>query len=358
MKQSEITSVDALVNALEIQRKSRKDIIADTTHMSFSHLDGISKLSVKSEGFSEEYTLTNVAKHQLAQRLQIPWYYYTRMEEMVPDLLVANVNRWLKHNREPRLLRTMDGRIRAFLSHQYRRIENLEVLEHVLEAANSRDDMEPMSMAVTENYMYVKFVCKSFEAEVNVGDIVKCGFSVVNSEIGLSSLQVHSLIFRLVCSNGLVVAEHGNGYRQVHRGLIRTLRAHPYELTEGISQKDKETFATIGPLVKKALDQNIFTNCVDALITAKNVPFKNKSDELIQTIGEQYRLTMNERDLVLKHYLIARDYSVFGLVQATTRASQDLDDYGRASDLETIGGSILRDYVHPSKYMPAYQLVA
>lgn len=44
-----------------------------------------------------------------------------------------------------------------------------------------------------------------------------------------------------------------------------------------------------------------------------------------------------------------RDFSQFGLVNAVTRSSQDVEDYNRATELERIGGTILEDSVKTKK---------
>jgi hypothetical protein len=42
---------------------------------------------------------------------------------------------------------------------------------------------------------------------------------------------------------------------------------------------------------------------------------------------------------------MANDNSAFGLINAVTKASQDIDDYNRATELERLGGEILTDTV-------------
>ena len=45
------------------------------------------------------------------------------------------------------------------------------------------------------------------QAEVSPGDIVQAGVIISNSEVGLGSVSIQPLIYRLVCSNGMVVNE-------------------------------------------------------------------------------------------------------------------------------------------------------
>jgi hypothetical protein len=48
-----------------------------------------------------------------------------------PDGLHRNADTWLHAEPEQRLVRTMDGHARAFLSDRYRRLDNADLLAHV-----------------------------------------------------------------------------------------------------------------------------------------------------------------------------------------------------------------------------------
>lgn len=65
------------------------------------------------------------------------------------------------------------------------------------------------SCEVTEGNLYLKVINKAIRAEVKPGDVVQAGFVVSNSEVGLGSLRVEPLVYRLVCSNGLIVNDYG-----------------------------------------------------------------------------------------------------------------------------------------------------
>ena len=58
----------------------------------------------------------DVAHRQIAARLEIPAKYYDRMRTEAPQMLAKNVNHWLHAQPETRMIRTLDGNVRAFLS--------------------------------------------------------------------------------------------------------------------------------------------------------------------------------------------------------------------------------------------------
>ena len=154
--------------------------------------------------------MKDFAHQQIASRLQIPYRYYQKMQEKSPHLLDNNVNVWFQQTPERRLLRVMDGKVRAFLSDRYRRLDHLELCAAVLPVIQDMKGASIESCEVTESHMYLKVINKRMKAEVTVGDVVQAGFCISNSEIGMGSLRVEPLIYRLVCKNGLIVNDYSN----------------------------------------------------------------------------------------------------------------------------------------------------
>ena len=66
----------------------------------------------------EPLDILPTAHRQLGDYLGIPKKYYDRMLSEDTELLTQNVNRWLRREPELRILRTIDGQTRAFLSNR------------------------------------------------------------------------------------------------------------------------------------------------------------------------------------------------------------------------------------------------
>ena len=177
----------------------------------------------------EPMTITGIAHRQIGTHLRIPAAYYDRMREERPDLLAYNANTWFKQESSQRMLRTLDGSARAYLSNRYRRIDNIDIAGVTLPILGGLPDIRFESCQITESRMYIKAVNPRLQAEVSPGDIVQAGIIISNSEVGLGSVSIQPLIYRLVCSNGMVVNEAaappqpcGARYRQ-RRELQRLL---------------------------------------------------------------------------------------------------------------------------------------
>ena len=63
--------------------------------------------------------------------------------------------------------------------------------------------------------------------------------------------------------------------------------------------------------------------------------------EIVRLTSRDFGLTESERDGVLQYLIEGNDLSLYGLSNAVTRYSQDVDSYDRATDLEAVGYTIM-----------------
>jgi hypothetical protein len=208
----------SLARELERQAQAKKDYLVDTRLVRMETAGGTSRLTIPVNGKGESLPIGDLAARQIADRLKIPFAYYDRMKDALPDLLDQNVNAWFQQNPETRMVRTLDGQARAFLSNRYRRIDNYELAGAVLPTLAETRGVNVVSCEVTERRLYIKVINKRMELEVRPGDIVQSGIVISNSEVGLGALKVESLCFRLICSNGLIAPDYSQ--RKYHIGRI------------------------------------------------------------------------------------------------------------------------------------------
>ena len=194
MKQGK--TLEQLGAELQRQRNSRADFIANTRQLQFKTENNESRIIFKSGNKTLVFGINQLTHQQIASRLGIPLKYYQRMQAEAPALLDENVNNWLEQAPARRMLRAMDGNIRAFLQDRYRRLDNLELCAAVLPIIHEMKGVIIESCEVTEAHLYLKVVNKKMKTEVTVGDVVQAGFVISNSEVGLGHLTVEPMIFR------------------------------------------------------------------------------------------------------------------------------------------------------------------
>ena len=248
-------SIIQLAQELERQRQARKDYIADTRSLYVETDKGNRRLTINMDNTAETFILNELAHKQLADRLQIPQKYYNRMRFEYPSLLDDNINSWLEKIPERRMIRTLDGNVRAVLSDRYRRLDNLELADAVFPLIQEMKGAEIISSEVTETHMYIKVINKRLKAEVTVGDVVQAGIVISNSEVGLGSLKVEPLIFRLVCKNGLIVKDYAQKRYHVGKQIDNDDSAYEIFSDETLAQDDRAFFMKVQDTVRVAIDE-------------------------------------------------------------------------------------------------------
>ena len=162
--------------AAEITRQNsmKEDYLVDTRSLQMEPYDSQIYLHMFDGNTEpvEPMQVNTIAHRQFGTHLKIPAPYYDRMLTEKPELLAANVNAWLQHSPSKRLLRTMGGTARAFLSNRYRRIDNMEIAQAVLPIIGRMKGARFESCQITDSRMYIKVVNPRLEAEVVPGDIV------------------------------------------------------------------------------------------------------------------------------------------------------------------------------------------
>lgn len=243
---------------LQRQREARQDFVTDTRHLEFSaDTDGKATIKINIKGTQYAFGVDELAHKQIASRLQIPYRYYQKMQTEQPALLQENVNIWLHDAPERRMIRTLDGRVRAFLSDRYRRLDNLELCASVIPVIREMAGAEINSCDVTESHLYLKVVNKKLKAEVSVGDVVQAGFVISNSEVGLGSVKVEPLIYRLVCKNGLIMKDYSQ--KKYHVGKqIEGDSAYELYSDAALQADDKAFFMKVEDTVRAAADETKF----------------------------------------------------------------------------------------------------
>ena len=248
---------------------------------------------------------------------------------------------WFNMNPTTRMVRTLDGTARAFLSERYRRIDNYEIAETVLPIISDIQDARVESCEVTDQRMYIKVVNPRLSTEVTPGDIVQSGILITNSEVGMSSMSIQPLVYRLVCTNGMVINDAATRRYHIGRG---NQAGEDYSLysNETLAADDRALMLKVQDTVKAAVDQVRFEKVVammrearEARITTTDIP------QMIELASSDFGFSKKESSGILDYLIHGGEFSLYGLANAVTRAAQDVESYDRSTDMESIGYSIL-----------------
>lgn len=339
MKQGRTLS--ELVRELERQQDSRQDFLADTRKLIMTG-DKYPKLVLEDH---DSFKMTEHCHSQIAGRLKIPKRYYDRMRDVSPELFAQNVNHWFKQEPEMRMIRTLDGDARAFLSNHYRALDNYDLMSAALptlqEAANNETGMEIKSCEVTSLRLYLKVVFPRVQGEVKKGDPVQAGIVISNSEVGAGAVKVEPLVYRLVCTNGMIAGSTlrkyhvGRGNGELGDDIREILSDHTRQLD------DAAMWAKVRDVVRASFDRAIFEENLIKLKRATGQMIEASPVKAVEAVKKQFRFTDPQGDAIMRHLIEGGDLSRWGLANAVTRTASDEIDYESATELERAGGRII-----------------
>ena len=173
------------------------------------------------------------------------------------------------------------------------------------------------------------------------GDIVQAGVIISNSEVGLGSVNIQPLVYRLVCKNGMVVNDAAT--RRNHVGRINSADENFLLYSaETLAADDHAFMLKIQDTVRAAVDEVNFSRVVGMMQEAATVKMNTANvPEVVRLASRDFGITDEEHPGVLQHLIEGKDLTLYGLANAVTRYSQDVASYDRATDLESIGYNIL-----------------
>lgn len=336
-------TLQSLAAEIESQRDRKKDFVASTTALTVVPT-GNASMPVAIETKLGQFPIRDLALGQMAEHTKIPMIYTRRLAAEHPELLATNLNTLLHAKPADRLIRTLDGNDRAFLSNAYQRIDNVDVANVAMEALldSGAGHLEMRSCEVTESRLYLKASFPNITREVKskrVGDLVEAGVMITNSEVGLGAVSVTPFAFFLVCTNGMV---RDKAKRWAHLGGRVSADEMAYLSDDTIKAGDRFDLGRIRDAVKHAMSVPVFDKWIERLeeTTAQAIPAANVSDA-IEVLGEKLIFTQTERKSVLTHLIEGGDLSRYGLMNAVTRSAQDSESYDRATELEAAGQRVI-----------------
>jgi len=314
--------LQTLVEELEKQRplKWNEKVGSSALHMVSANGQIAFRIKEKENPFS----ITKPCHSQIAERLEIPAKYYHRMESEAPELLVENVNTWLKRMEKDVFIRGLGPNLRAFLSDRYRVIDHLDVLYCSLNELQAHEaEIEDCFLSEIEMNVKVKSQrLKDFIRDRD--DLITGGLLLTNSETGHRALRVEPRIFRVLCTNGMVLEDFMS--RQVHLGG-RDDELFDESVYLSIRRSIRELFGSFGEIVQ-------------ALRETTEIKIKSPQ-KVINNLVEHYRLSENQKENILIAFGAEPESDKYGIANAVTRAAQKEEGWEKSLELEKIGGRLI-----------------
>ena len=340
-----------LATEIERQRDNRKDFIAPTDRLALIPSDDVNDVFMSGiPGMDPR--LNDLAHRQVGSYVGVPAIYYDRMRSAAPALLAENVNHWFNANPEKRMVRTLDNRVRAFLSDAYRPLENHDLAEAVLPALLDQD-LEIISSEITERRLYIKAVDRRINRDIPTGknrmgdgshvifDTVSPAIVISNSEVGSGALSVETAVWTRACTNLAIFAQrslrkyHVGGRHQIAEDMVHLLSDETRKAT------DKAVWLQVRDVVKGAFDEAKFDASLDEMRGMEKQPIAGDPVKAIDLAAKALDIRELEKPSILRHLIEGGDLTRYGLFNALTRTGEDQADYDRATDFERMGGKLI-----------------
>lgn len=340
-------NVQELTAEIERQKKSSRDFVSPASKLEMvmtatPDRGNVPGLMVADAGV---FPVGQYAGRHIAEKFKIPGRYYDRMRDEAPELLIDNVNTWMRRADTSHMVRTLDGGCRAFLSDAYRPIDNWVVAAGVLsQVKRSGLQIDIMSCEITERKMYIQLVTPEVTGTIRQGEVIMAGLTISNSEIGHGAATFENLVYFLACENGM---RGSRSFRKTHVGGrlgngaddVLVLSNATRQLSDGafVSAMQDMTQSALSQL---ALDEEIkkITPAMDRELKASHAP------DVVTEIKNTFNLSEAESEGVLDRFIESGDLSQFGLSSAVTNLANDqelVQDYDRVIELQKLGSDLV-----------------
>jgi hypothetical protein len=120
-----------------------------------------------------------------------------------------------------------------------------------------------------------------------------------------------------------------------------------------LAADDKAFVLKVRDVVEAAVSEATFRLVAEKMRKTRNIRLTRDPVKAVEVLANRYVLNESERSSVLRHLILEGDLSAYGIVNAVTHFSHDVEDYDRATEFEALGGKLVELPVSESKVMAA-----
>lgn len=266
------------------------------------------------------YAISDWAKSQLLSKLGIPVTYYNKCPVVLQELQYSYWRDQIAARKTEFLVRGRGDLIRGILSSRYAVINDLALMQ-ALEPLFV-EGMVITLFEVTDRSFHMRLVSPNPVADSGHQDPLYCGVHISNSEVGYRPVSIDSIVYREVCSNGLIrLHDQTSIFRRRHIG--KTPADFSYQVLQAarsavcLAEETAESFAR-----------------------SKYRPILN-TEERVHSLGKKWELSKTLQQSIIDQ-ISAEAYpkTEFALINAITSVAQGLEPDHRYR-MESLAGSLV-----------------
>lgn len=312
--------------AKEIGRGWKTNTVVNKNGRNFELSDDMKLVIINDRGEEKAMDMTDTAFSQLCTRLGVPAQYLRKCAKAGKvDLVRQNFDGWSNDHKVDFVVREHDGVARSVMSTEYAPYDSYKILRELSHTVDSKRFV-PAQVHLSTDRLHVRFV--DFTALPINGDKspLYAGFTIDSSDVGRGALAMRYFLYRLVCTNGLMISKGG--------GDLFRLRHSGEKMTESKMQRFVNSMRDVDLLTKTAVEvigENQSHNLRPFELEALTEKAKNK-------------LTLSEKAIERMQYLMSEDgpYDMtrWGFINSLTEVAQNYTLDTRI-EMESYAGDML-----------------
>ncbi|WP_226035636.1 hypothetical protein [Aquibacillus saliphilus] len=252
------------------------------------------------------------------------------------DLVSSQFNHFLSGDDRMMKMRTVQGnRIKGFVGMNYKKFDDYDLFNLVNDyLVDNELDYDVKILNKDDEHTRIRLMLNDVDSNMGMAhengidyDIVQGGIEITNSEIGSNGIGLNSLVYRQVCSNGMMglIGDEDNKEIFHKRGNDFSPFARRNSLNSGI---------------EKAVDQS--NNSIKLFERTKNIEVKNPKEEF-NRISSRYKLGQHHVSSLMDMYSQEPQENYYGIINAISRhADRNFKtDYKNRAKFEFMASDIL-----------------
>lgn len=290
----------------------------------------VTKMFEDGEGFNLEFE--DIGFNQMCQKIEVkelyPYgqkLYEAGQTARLSSLFNYHLEDYNQKGDKDWWIRSKNDKCRAVMTERYGIYDNDFIADTIYQ--NFRDkNIDIVGHSLSDYYMNCRI--RLLDNVFNVGkngkdDPLYMAIHIMNSEIGLSSVNMFLVVYRQVCTNGLIREESNMVFRQKHLG-------NGTENLEEISERLSRAFEIAQTQGKGMLEEFAETQEEKIEMPMENIRYLSRSQGYSQKFTES----------VEQNYLEEKDDTRFGLINSFTAAARDMNFEDRIQ-VERFAGNLI-----------------
>lgn len=338
-----IDNLESLLQKIVAEDSRKHDVIADTRKMNADVIDGKVMIHLDTDDGLSTFEMTDHAVGQIATDLKIPKRYVDRMIIDAPALFRTNVQHWMYNEPKARMIRGLTNEAtdmtgRAWMSDKFRRLDHMEIARTLLpEFDNLGTEVEFHQAAVTEQKLYIRALFPKIQRDIKkVGDTVRWGVEVKNSEIGAGSLTISGFMLVLTCTNGMTAT------RALNARHIGKREGEGILSNEALAADDVAFWLAARDTLRHTCTEAAFNDIADRLQGLSDIQVVSPV-AATQVLAKEHGLSDWEQEHVMLS-LAADPNGIgrgqWGAINAITAVAQTVESFDRQAEIEAIGWDV------------------